>query len=406
MLFCFYYSKIAWFVRFNHLQTTIFSMKALSHFVSSPSEAIKRLYAVRKEKFEPTLAVVFSSISVDYTGIVKALRAESIDVFGCTTAGEIANAEVQEQSAAIMFMDMPRAHYKLLSSEFEVSPGSLENAAAGLGSVIDKLFEKSFVLLNISGLGVDGEEAVRGLRKNAAKAEVLGGLAGDDFAMKTTYIFANDLITPKGIAALVLDKARFQTADMATSGWKAVGVEKTITKSEGNIVYEIDNEPAIDVFVKYFKLPQDISSEEIVLQIGVKFPLHLIRPDKSTVLRAPLLGNVENRSLIFAGSVPQGSKVRFAVAPDLDIVSQTIADLSTLKPNMPEADALLMYSCKARHATLGPLIEQEVAGSQEIWGNAPLVGFFSYGEFGTQKNSSLDFHNETCCLVAIKEITD
>ncbi|TAF35670.1 MAG: hypothetical protein EAZ57_01090 [Cytophagales bacterium] len=381
-------------------------MKAHSFFVSNATETLQSIQKARQNGLQATVAVVFSSPAIDYKAICSTLLQENIEVFGCTTAGEISNSEVQEESAAIMLMDMPRAHYRLLGREFSAGAGNLKKVAAELGSEISSNFENSFVLLNVSGLGCDGEEAVHGLRQTAPTVQVIGGLAGDDFQMQSTYIFSNNLITPSGITALVLDKKRFQTVDMATSGWNAVGVEKTITKASGNVVYEIDNEPAIDVFGKYFNLSDNLSSQEIVTKIGVKYPLHLVRPDGSTVLRAPLLGNAEDKSLVFAGGLPQGAKVRFSVAPDLEIVHQTIEHFSVLKPLMQEADALLMYSCKARHLTLGPMIDFEVAGAQEIWGGAPLIGFFSYGEFGTQKDKGLDFHNETCCLVAIREIKD
>lgn len=114
------------------------------------------------------------------------------------------------------------------------------------------------------------------------------------------------------------------------------------------------------------------------------------------------MGNPEDGSLIFGGTVPQGAKVKFSVPPNFDIVNQVIDETRLLKQHAPEADALVLFSCKARHLALGPMIEEEVEGIRSVWG-APLVGFFTYGEIGNLKGSGTDYHNETCSLVVLKE---
>ena len=169
------------------------------------------------------------------------------------------------------------------------------------------------------------------------------------------------------------------------------------------MVYTIDGEPALDVFIKYLGLPEAMDPrKDVVNHIAVQFPLHVFRTDGHAVVRTPLTGNADNRSLTFAGAVAQGSKAKFCVPPSFDVIETTIERGNQLKIQHPDADAVILFSCKARHTALGPMIEEEVAGIQRLW-DAPLIGFFSYGEIGPINNRVCEFHNQTCSLVTIRK---
>ena len=93
---------------------------------------------------------------------------------------------------------------------------------------------------------------MRGIEKAAGSAAtIFGGMAGDDFTMTGTFVFTNDRCTNNGLVVIALDETKIQVSSLATSGWKPVGTLRTITKSEGNIVYTIDDERALDVVIKY-----------------------------------------------------------------------------------------------------------------------------------------------------------
>jgi len=191
---------------------------------------------------------------------------------------------------------------------------------------------------------------------------------------------------------------------LATSGWDDIGIEKTITKSEGNIVYTIDDEPAADVFVKFFKFAGTVdTAAEIVVMNFAQYPLQLKKDNGNVVLRAPMMVDADSKALIFAGGIPQGSKVKFSVPPGFDLIEKTADKVSALKNEIKNPDAVLMFSCKARHLALGPMTGDEAEKIRSIW-NKPLIGFFTYGEIGTAKDSVCDFHNETCSMVVMEEI--
>jgi small ligand-binding sensory domain FIST len=103
------------------------------------------------------------------------------------------------------------------------------------------------------------------------------------------------------------------------------------------------------------------------------------------------------------GHIPEGAKIRFSLPPDFDIVVTVIESARNLKEQtLPEADALLIFSCIGRQVTLGPLIDEEIKGLNEVW-NIPMTGYFSLGEFGAVKGGKATFHGTTCSWVALKE---
>jgi hypothetical protein len=113
--------------------------------------------------------------------------------------------------------------------------------------------------------------------------------------------------------------------------------------------------------------------------------------------------NRDENALMCDFSVPQGSKLRFSLPPDFDIVEKVLEDATELKiASQADADAVLIFSCVGRLSALGPMAHQENEGLHEVW-KAPMAGFYTYGEFGRAINGKHEFHSTTCCWVALKE---
>jgi hypothetical protein len=151
----------------------------------------------------------------------------------------------------------------------------------------------------------------------------------------------------------------------------------------------------MDIYEKYLG---NIWSNEHVLT--AEYPLLLMRDDGSSVLRVALLVN-EDKSMVYAGTVPEGAKVRFSIAPGFEIIDHAIEQLSVIKQQISEADAIVLFSCKARHLALGPMVEDEISAVRKMW-NVPLVGLFTYGEIGPNMQGRCDFHNQTLSLALIQ----
>jgi hypothetical protein len=145
------------------------------------------------------------------------------------------------------------------------------------------------------------------------------------------------------------------------------------------------------------------TQKDVLTNIGAYYPLQLERENAVPVMRTAMFGNREDRSLICAGNVPQGSKIRFSLPPDFDVIDTVVAECTDLKnEKQQEADAMIMFSCISRYLSFGVMTSEEIERVEKVW-NAPLVGFFSYGEFGKSKNGKHEFHNNTCCVVVLKE---
>ena len=351
------------------------------------------------EGYAPTIAILFCSIMQDRQALTNFFNEKNVDLFGSTTAGEILDSEILEHSSVIMLMDMKREHYKIFceaSAETYKTSGDLARFAK-------ETFKDPSIIVISSGLTINADDIINGIKEVDKSIPLYGGLAGDDLTMKASFVFSNHFESSNGLIALVLDNDKVHTTGLATSGWDDIGVEKTITKSEGNIVYTIDDEPASDVFVKFFQFTESVDNRaEIIAMNFAQYPLQLKKDNGNVVLRSPLMVDIESRALIFAGGIPEGSKVKFSVPPGFDLIDKTRESVSVLKNTIENPDAVILFSCKARHLALGPIMEDEAGKIRDIW-NKPLIGFFTYGEIGTAKDSVCDFHNATCSMVLLEE---
>jgi len=353
--------------------------------------------------FKPTLAIVFLSIKQDWKAIRNILDEKGIAVFGATTSGEFIDGEIEEGSIVIMLLDMKPDHFKLQFLETGEQT-TFENAKQ-MGVEGKNTFKNPAFIIVSGWLSQDGENIIDGITQGFEdNITIFGGMAGDDLILEGPMVFSNHTKSDKGLLALIINQDKIDVNGIATCGWKPIGTTKTITKSEANIVYTIDNKPALDMIIKYLGVEYDFESgKEIVTQIGAYYPLQMERENMAPVMRTAMFANREDRSLICAGHVPQGSKVKFSLPPDFDVIEKVVEECHDLKKDkQQDADALIMFSCVSRHLSFGILMQEEIEQVQQVW-NAPMVGFFTYGEFGKSKTGKHEFHNNTCCIVALKE---
>lgn len=379
-------------------------MKAKTIKGTSTAEIAEGINESITEEFKPTLAIVFLSIKQDWKAISQLLNDRQIDIFGATTAGEFIDGEVGEGTAVIMLLNTDKSLYQLFYQE--TGNSSTFELSKCMGQTGLSAFAESAFIVASGGLSTNGEMIVRGIESVVGEeATIFGGLAGDDFTMTGTYVFTNGQSSDNAVVAIIFDGEKVSVKGTVACGWKPVGTVRTITKSEGNVVYTIDNQPALDVIIKYMGIAKDIDEwKDVIMNVGSEFPMQLQRDNAPPVMRAPLYANKSDRSLICAGSVPQGAKVRFSLPPDFDIIDKVVSECKEVKNlYQPEADAMIMFSCKARHSSLGPLIGEEIDGVKEVW-QSPMIGFFSYGEMGKSAQWKHEFHNNTCSLVVLKEI--
>ena len=379
-------------------------MQAKSIKGNSPEEIKSGLIQSIADGFQPTLAFVFMSIHQDYDAVSALLDTSGISIFGATTAGEFIDEVIGSGSISILLLDMNRSNFKILLEDY--SNKDPEEVTRNMAHRANDLFQHPSFILSYSvdvasGLGL-GEPLLRAIEGVSGRdVTIWGGGAGDDFAFKETVVFTNGHSTNSGILLLVLDGDKIEIKGMAASGHKAVGTEKTITKAIENLIYQIDNQPATEMVLKYMGLQLTKEEAETFTPGIVVFSLS--RDTGHPVLRSSGVFNMENKSLVINGSIKEGDKIRLTLPPDFEVIEDVRKSAAMVKQtDMPDPDALLMFSCVGRLGEFGPMIGDEIQGVKNVF-NVPMAGFFTYGEFGRATLGNNEFHNHTCCWVALKE---
>jgi len=378
-------------------------MTAKSIKGKSTVEIQSALQQSMSDGFKPTLAICFISKAQDRRAISELLDASGIAIFGCTTNGEFIDEETEKGSAAILLLDMNKEYFQIYFEEYPNK--NYREISSAIAQRAKEKFSNPAFLIGTSHAGADGEEILHGIEDVVGdQVNAYGGAAGDDYTFSETFVFTNGKDSGNAMVCIALDETKVEIKGIATCGWKPVGTEKIVTKSEGNHVFTVDNIPVLDITAKYGGI-ENVSPDNgnLLIEIAANFPLQLQREKGDPIMRPGLVVDWNDRSFYTSGSVPQGAKVRFSLPPDWDVMEKVVNGVKNLKATeMPEADALVVFSCAGRILSLGPLMTQELEGVKNVW-NVPMAGMFSSGELGRATGGNLEMHNLTTCVVAMKE---
>jgi hypothetical protein len=352
-----------------------------------------------KQGNKPTLAIAFCSPNNNLDAMSRLFDTYDIDVLGCTSSGEICNEELSSDSISCMLMDVSRESYR-----FFMTPNTEGVLQTGqrIRLQADAAFKNPAMIVCSAGVFNDGEKVVEGL-KTECEIPIFGGLAGDNFQMKETFLFTRTGQSNNGIAAIVFDNDKIELTGSAISGWESLGNMHTITKAQDNVIHTINQEPALDFFIRFFGEEGGVDlTENNLLNISVQYPFQMMRGDDYSVLRCPIVSDKASRTLTMVSGMKEGDKFRFSISPGVEVVNKTIEEFKKSPLAKTDTDALIMFSCVGRRAALGPFLDDEISGLYNLW-EKPMIGFLTYGEIGNLKNGVCEFHNETCSLVLIKE---
>ena len=232
--------------------------------------------------------------------------------------------------------------------------------------------------------------------------KVTGGMAGDGSRFEETLVIWNDLVASGLIAAIGLYGDRIKIGYGSLGGWTTFGPKRMVTKSQGNVLYELDGVSALDIYKKY--LGEYASG---LPATGLLFPLSLYNEigDRS-VVRTILAVDETEKNLTFAGDIPENSIVQMMQFNFDRLVDGAITAAQNSLVNISASpDLAILISCVGRKMVLKQRIEEEVEGVQEVVGlSTMLAGFYSYGEIApTAFGDYSELHNQTMTITTFSE---
>ena len=326
-------------------------------------------------------------------------------VMGCSTAGEIHGCEISDDSLVVA---AARFDHTALRTAQATVQAPTDSYTAGC-TIAEQLTHSSLrgVFVLSDGLNVNGSELVKGLNDTLGEAVVVtGGLAGDGTDFKRTWVIKDRMPIGGYVTAIGFYGDHVKLGHGSKGGWDKFGPERLVTKSKGNILYELDGRPALQLYKEYLG-----DRAAGLPATGLLFPLAIrsSNTDGKILVRTILAVDEAAQSMTFAGDLPEGVLAQLMRA-NFDRLVQGASDAATLAVNgrddtsSPSPTLSIAISCVGRRLVLGERTEEEIEAALDILPKgSSQVGFYSYGEISPYKSGACDLHNQTMTLTTITE---
>lgn len=334
-------------------------------------------------------------------GVSEAVGTQTL--IGCTTDGEICNEGFSTGSAVLGGIASDQIGFEMVSVN-DISRNS-ERAGMDLANAFSDSVR--YVQLFSDGITGDGSAILRGLVSGFDKPiPVSGGTSGDEGKFVKTWQIIGDRVLSDAAVAIGFS-GDFQLGTGVQSGWSPIGLPKKVTRSTGNILYELNGESALNVYERFLG-----KHAEKLPAVGVEYPLGLVGQGEGhdendhLLLRATMSVNREQGSICFAGEIPEGAMVYLTCGDRTSILNATekaarlaIEDLGSAT----QSSVVFFYSCMARKTVLGLRTKEEIERvCAQFDAAVPIMGFYSYGEYcRVRPGGPSQLHNETATISVI-----
>ena len=319
---------------------------------------------------------------------------------GCSTAGQILGTAVFDEGAVATAVRFDHTEVRMATAAVSASQSAAAGSALARQLAAPDL---AHVLILSEGLDINGESLVRGIgEKLPPKVSVTGGLSADGEQFQQTRVLSDRVAQANSVAAIGLYGSRLKVGCGSVGGWDPFGPERQITRSEGNVLYELDGQSALALYKRYLgDHAADLPAS------GLLFPLLLRTPDVSApVVRTILSVSEADQTLTFAGDVPAGGYVRLMKANFDRLIDGAVgAGRVSAEALGGPVDLALLISCVGRRMVLRQRVEEEVEGVRDIVGpDAAIAGFYSYGEISPfTPQARCELHNQTMTVTTLSE---
>jgi hypothetical protein len=328
-------------------------------------------------------------------------------IIGCSSAGEIFGPHVLDNSISAAIIKFNQTTLEITKDDISHYEDSLSAGEHIAKTLFKKNLQAIFVLSE--GLNVNGSELVRGLNKNANKDIVItGGLAGDGKNFKKTWIIYQGKIITKNIVAVGFYGSKMRIGHASRGGWEVFGPERLVTRSRKNILYELDDRPALALYKEYLgKKASELPASGLLYPLGIRENSQ----NSNTLVRTILGIDEKQQSLIFAGDIPEGYLAQLMRSNFEKLIASAseagnnafnmILD-KEIKPDSPILT--IAVSCVGRRLLMGERSEEEVESLLEIFpSGTKQIGFYSYGELSPYSTGDCSLHNQTMTVTSIYE---
>lgn len=360
------------------------------------SFAIDELFEQCDERISdwaPRAGILLAAIDFEHQQLLDAIcqRWPGIELVGCTTDGEVSSVlSFQQDSVTLMLFGGDDISFAAGIGQ-AVSSDAFNIGATAASMAKQKCNQPAKLCFAFpEALTANGVDILEGIKHELGpNIPVAGGLAADQWRFEATYQFFGNQVLRDAVPVLILG-GNVMTSHGVASGWRPVGTPGIVTRSQGPIVYEIDNRTALDYYQSYLGDHEPSS----------QYPLAVYVSDENYYLRAPS-GEMDERTgaVSFFANVPQGAKVQMAEATREGILAATQQSMQKALDSYPGTNpqAAFYISCASRRQMLGTRTTQEFEGALSCLKEPlPTCGFYANGEIGPYSGETdTHFHNET-----------
>lgn len=362
-------------------------------------------YSTEKMELKNPLVLIFADrFLLEDSAVIDDIRSQfpyEHLIFG-SSAGEIIGPYVSDESIAVTAIEFEKSSFIVKTANIL----DYQKDTVALGVSLSKSMPKEnlkHVLVISEGSFVNGSSIIEGMELGLdASVDLTGGICGDGPRFEKTLVSYKENPKVGEVVAIGLYGETLEISFASFGGWFPFGPDRIITKSSQNILYELDGQPALDVYIKYLG---EKASE--LPQSALLYPLNVMIPGKKIPVVRTILGiDYEKKAMILAGDVPENSVVQLMMV-NIDSISAGASEAARLamleRKNKPEFAFLV--SCVGRKMVMDQRVEEEIEEVVELIGKeTSIAGFYSYGEIAPfHGENTCELHNQTMTLTLISE---
>lgn len=360
------------------------------------------------------LAIIFTSLEFAHPLVLRTANnlLGEIPILGCSSFGIMTNQGVFKHGFAILLLSLnPQTFFNIAT----VKDVDKKDPLISGKELADKLLfgfkniPRSLSIILSDKLITEGTHLINGLQEILGNSfPLVGASPSDNFENHKTYQYFNQEILSESCSGILFG-GRFNFGFGIKHGWLALGKMRFITSSHGNVIKEIDGQPAVKLYENYFaKNMLDLAKE--LRRISIYYPLGIYVPGEKEYLLRNIISIKDDGSLVTRGGIPQNSKIRLMISTKESRLAATNSACNEAKINLrtKKAKFLIVFASAARFSILGNQNDAELCAIQESFGkDTPLIGIYTNGEQAPLKSINYlgrtYFHNQSINILAIGE---